>query len=86
MVILFETLVHAKKLEDIRARLRFEGCVSIDCVGAGIKISDIFVDIFSIYPISMMFNTISAMTDISSIYRFWIDISWKYQVCGTRVR
>ena len=65
MVILFETLVHAKKLEDIHARLRFEGCVSIDCVGAGIKISDISVDIFSIYPISMMFDTISAMTDIS---------------------
>ena len=48
------------------------------------KISDISVDISPIYPISVMFDTISVMTDISPIYRFWIDISWKYHVCGTR--
>ena len=40
------------------------------------KISDISVDISSIYLISVMFNMISTMT----------DISWKYQVCGTRAR
>ena len=51
---------------------------------AGMKISDIFVYISLIYPISVMFDTISVMTDISSIYWFWTDISWKYQVCGTR--
>ena len=48
------------------------------------KISDISVDISPIYPISVMFDTKSAMTDISPIYQFWTDISWKYQVCGTR--
>ena len=32
------------------------------------KISDISVDISSIYPITVMFDTISTMTDISSIY------------------
>ena len=53
---------------------------------SGMEISDISVDIFPIYPISMIFNTISTMTDISSIYQFWTDILWKYQVCGTRVR
>ena len=37
--------------------------------GAGMKISDKFVDISSIYPISVMFDTIYAMTDISPIYR-----------------
>ena len=52
---------------------------------AWMKISDISVDISPIYPISVMFDTISTMTDISPIYRFWTDISWKYQVCGTRV-
>ena len=52
----------------------------------GMKISDISVDISSIHPISMMFDTISVMTDISLIYRFWTDISRKYQVCGTRAR
>ena len=31
---------------------------------AGMKISDISVDISLIYPISVMFDTISAMTDI----------------------
>ena len=35
---------------------------------AGMKISDICVDISPIYPISVMFDTISAMTDISPIY------------------
>ena len=48
------------------------------------KISDISVDISPIYPISVMFDTKSAMTDISPIYQFWTDISWKYQVSGTR--
>ena len=52
----------------------------------GMKISDISVDISPIYPISVMFDTISAMTDISLIYRFWTDISWKHQVCGTCAR
>ena len=50
----------------------------------GMKISDISVDISPIYLISVMFDTILAMIDISSIYRFGTDISWKYQVCGTR--
>ena len=50
------------------------------------KISDISIDISSIYPISVIFDTILAMTDISPIYRFWTDISCKYQVCGTYVR
>ena len=36
---------------------------------AWMKIFDIFVDISSIYPISVMFDTISVMTDISPIYR-----------------
>ena len=48
------------------------------------KISYISVDISLIYPILVMFDTISVMTDISSIYWFRTDISWKYQVCGTR--
>ena len=39
------------------------------------KISDISVDISPIYPISVMFDTILVMTDISPIYRFWTDIS-----------
>ena len=34
---------------------------------SGMKISDISIDISSIYPISVMFDTISAMTDISYI-------------------
>ena len=34
------------------------------------KISDIFVDISLIYPISVIFNKILAMTDISPIYQF----------------
>ena len=44
-----------------------------------------------------MFNMISAIDNrlreksikksvISTIYRFYIDISWKYRVCGTRAR
>ena len=41
----------------------------------GMKISDISVDISPIFPISVMFDTISAITDISLIYRFWTDIS-----------
>ena len=52
----------------------------------GMKISYIFVDIFSIYPISVMFDMISIMIDISSIYQFWTDISRKYQICGTCAR
>ena len=60
--------------------------MTIKCLGSGMKISDISIDISPIYPISVMFDTISAMTDISSIYRFWTDISWKYQVYGTRAR
>ena len=32
---------------------------------AGMKIFEIFVDISTIYPISVMFDTISSMTDIS---------------------
>ena len=39
----------------------------------GFKISDIYVDIFFIYPISVMLYTILVM----------IDISWKCQVCDT---
>ena len=39
------------------------------------KISDISVDISPIYPISVMFDMILTMTDISLIYRFWTDIS-----------
>ena len=42
----------------------------------GMKIFDISFDISPIYPISVMFDTISAMT----------DISWKCQVCGTSAR
>ena len=53
---------------------------------AGMKISDISVDIFPIYPISVMFDTISAMIDISPIYRFWTDILWKHQVCSICTR
>ena len=53
-------------------------------------ISDISVDISLIYPISVMFDTILAMIDISPNiswkYRFWTNISCKYQVCGTRAR
>ena len=60
---------------------RVENCMRvkiINCYGmwlilrleAGMKISDISVDISLIYPISMMFDTISAMTDMSLIYRF----------------
>ena len=41
----------------------------------GMKISDISVDIYLIYLISMMFNTISVITDILPIYQFWTDIS-----------
>ena len=39
------------------------------------KISDIFVDISLIYPISVMFDTISAMTDISVLDRYIVEIS-----------
>ena len=39
------------------------------------KISDISVDISSIYPISVIFDTILAIIDISLIYQFWTDIS-----------
>ena len=34
------------------------------------KISYISVDIYPIYPISVIFDTISTMIDISPIYRF----------------
>ena len=50
------------------------------------KIFNISVDISPIYPISVIFDTISTMIDISPIYRFWTDISWKYLVCDTRAR
>ena len=47
-------------------------------------------DISPIYRISVMLDTISAIDNrlreklvISVIYRFWIDISLKYRVCGT---
>ena len=43
--------------------------LNISNIKAWMKISDISVDISMIYLISMMFDTISAMTDISSIYR-----------------
>lgn len=33
MVLLFETLVHAQKLEEIRVKIQFDGCVSVNCVG-----------------------------------------------------
>ncbi|XVF67744.1 hypothetical protein PTKIN_Ptkin10aG0146700 [Pterospermum kingtungense] len=33
MVLLFETLVHINKLEEIRVKIQFEGCFSVDCVG-----------------------------------------------------
>ena len=33
LVLLFETLVHAQKLENIRVRFNYEGCFSIDIVG-----------------------------------------------------
>ena len=39
------------------------------------KISDISVDISSIYPISVMFDTISAMIDISILDRYIVEIS-----------
>ena len=41
----------------------------------GMKISDISVDISPIYPISVMSNTISAMTDISVLNRYIVEIS-----------
>ena len=55
-----------------------------DLLDTRMKISDISVDISLIYPISVMLDTISMMTDISPIYRFWTDISWKYQIYDTR--
>ena len=42
--------------------------LNISNIKVWMKISDISVDISLIYPISMMFDTISAMTNISSIY------------------
>ena len=39
------------------------------------KISDISVDISPIYPILVMFDTISAMTDISVFDRYIMEIS-----------
>ena len=39
------------------------------------KISDISVDISPIYPISVMFDTISTMTDISVLNRYIVEIS-----------
>lgn len=33
VVLLLETLVHANKLEEIRVRLQFEGCYSVDSIG-----------------------------------------------------
>ena len=47
-------------------------------VDIGMKISDISFDISMIYPISVMFDTISMMNDISPIYWFWTYISCKY--------
>ena len=46
----------------------------------GMKKSDISVDISLIYPILVMFDTISALIDISPIYRFLTDISDRYIV------
>ena len=42
---------------------------------AGMKISYISVDISSIYPISVMFDTISMMTDISILDRYIVEMS-----------
>ena len=42
----------------------------LSILGSGMKISDISVDISPIYPISVMFDTISAMTD-----RYIVEIS-----------
>ena len=42
---------------------------------SGMKISDISVDISPIYPISVMFDMISAMTDISVLDRYILEIS-----------
>ena len=39
------------------------------------KISDISVDISPIYPILVMFDTISVMTDISVLDRYIMEIS-----------
>lgn len=33
VVILFETLVHGKKFKEIRVKIQFDGCFSIDRVG-----------------------------------------------------
>ena len=41
----------------------------------GMKISYISVDISPIYPISVMFDTISVMTDISVLDRYILEIS-----------
>ena len=43
--------------------------LNISNIKSWMKIFDISIDIFLIYPISVMFDTISMMTDISSIYR-----------------
>ena len=45
------------------------------------KIYDIFVDIFPIYPISVTFDTISAMTDISVLDRYIVEISGLWHTC-----
>ena len=63
--------------ETEKKNLEFGGVGSGPCskLESGMKISDISVDMSPIYPILVMFDTISAMTDISPIYRFWTDIS-----------
>lgn len=33
IVLLFETLVHKRKLEEIRVRVQFDGCFSVDSIG-----------------------------------------------------
>ena len=49
---------------------------------ARMKISDISVDISPIYPISVMFDTISAMTDISVLDRYIMEISGLWHTCA----
>ena len=48
----------------------------------GMKISDISVDISPIYPILVMFDTISAMTDISVLDRYIVEISGLWHTRG----
>ena len=46
------------------------------------KISDISVDISPIYLISVIFDTISAMTDISVLDRYIMEISGLWHTCA----